>query len=61
MWRQLFLFGLREHFGEIAILFRDFRRSGSSLGIEGGEVLGERSDRVKVQDIDLIIGIDASR
>jgi hypothetical protein len=47
-------FGFGEYFCQIAILLRDFRCSILSSGVEGGQIFEERSDRIEVEDVDLV-------
>jgi len=43
-----------EYLCQIAILLRDFRCSILSSSIKGGQIFGKRSDRIEVEDVDLV-------
>jgi len=55
---KLVSFRLGEYLCQIAILLRDFGCSILKSGIEGGKIFGKGSDRIEVEDIDLVLRPD---
>ena len=58
MWRELMRLGFGEDFCKVTILLGNFRRGFLNSGIGGRQKLGERGDRIEMENVDLIVGSD---